>query len=59
MKKSVLIALFGAASVAATYGQGYVQFNNYYGGSQQTTGIIYANGPAAGLGVGSELSPRN
>ena len=55
MKKSVLIALFGAASVAATYGQGYVLFGNYYN-PYQTTGITYANGPAQGLGVGSEIS---
>jgi hypothetical protein len=55
MKKSVLIALFGAASVAATYGQGYVLFSNYYA-SLQTTGITYANGPSQGLGVGSAIS---
>jgi hypothetical protein len=54
MKKIVLIALFGAASVVA-YGQGQINFSNYYG-SQQPTGITYGNGPNAGLGVGSEIS---
>jgi hypothetical protein len=54
MKKSVLIALFGAASVVA-YGQGNVVFSNYYS-SQQVTGISYGNGPASGLGVGPEIS---
>jgi len=55
MKKSIIVALFGLASVAA-YGQGTIFFSNYYGGSQQPTGIIYGNGPAAGLGVGNEIS---
>jgi hypothetical protein len=54
MKKSALIALFGLASVAA-FGQGYVSFDNYYS-SNQTTGITYGNGPAAGLGAGPEIS---
>ena len=54
MKKSVLIALFGAASVVA-YGQGNINFSNYYS-SQQHTGISYGNGPASGLGVGPEIS---
>ena len=54
MKKSALIALFGLASVAA-FGQGYVNFDNYYS-SHQTTGITYGNGPAAGLGAGPEIS---
>jgi len=54
MKKSVLIALFGAASVVA-YGQGQIIFGNYYDPHQET-GISYANGPAQGLGVGPEIS---
>jgi hypothetical protein len=57
MKKSVLIALFGAATVAS-YGQGFVVFQNYYS-SHQATGITYANGSPggiAGLGVGNEIS---
>jgi hypothetical protein len=55
MKKSILIALFGAASVAVSYGQGTILFGNY-SSSSQTTGITYGNGPAVGLGAGPEIS---
>jgi hypothetical protein len=54
MKKSLLIALFGAASVAA-YGQGQINFANYYS-SHQVTGVSYGNGPNQGLGAGPEIS---
>lgn len=42
-------------SMVAAYGQGYVNFSNYYS-SSQTTGVIYGNGPDVGLGAGSEIS---
>jgi hypothetical protein len=55
MKKSILIGILGIGTAVASYGQGNVLFNNYYG-TYQTTGITYASGPSAGLGVGSEIS---
>jgi hypothetical protein len=54
MKRSIFIAVLGMGSLAVSYGQGYVNFNNYYS-SSQTTGIIYGNGPSAGLGAGHEI----
>jgi hypothetical protein len=54
MKKSLLIAVLGMAAVAA-YGQGRINFGNYYS-STQTTGITYGYGPYAGLGVGPEIT---
>jgi hypothetical protein len=56
MKRSILIGVLGVGSAVAAYGQGAVNFSNYYGGSTQTTGVIYGNGPAAGEGAGSEIS---
>ena len=55
MKKSILIALFGAGAVVAANAQGLVNFNNYYI-SGQVTGISYANGLGAGSYVGPEIS---
>jgi hypothetical protein len=55
MKRGIFIAVLGMASAVAAYGQGYVNFSNYYN-STQTTGITYGNGPAVGLGVGPEIS---
>jgi hypothetical protein len=55
MKKSIFIAVLGAVSAGAAYGQGYVNFSNYYD-PHQTTGITYASGPNVGLGVGNEIS---
>jgi hypothetical protein len=55
MKRSIFIAVLGMASAVASYGQGYVQFNNYVS-STQSSGITYASGPAAGEGVGPEIS---
>jgi hypothetical protein len=55
MKRSIFIAVLGMGSMAAAYGQGLVNFANYYSGAQ-TTGITYANGPNVGKGVGSEIS---
>jgi hypothetical protein len=54
MKKNILIAVLGVASAVA-YGQGEIQFSNYWS-STATTGVTYANGPAAGLGVGPEIA---
>jgi len=55
MKKSIFIAVLGAATAVAAYGQGQVIFSNYYS-STQSTGITYGNGPDAGWGVGNEIS---
>jgi hypothetical protein len=55
MKKSILIAVLGVAATSAAYGSGLIIFENYYS-STQTTGVTYANGPDAGLGVGPEIS---
>jgi hypothetical protein len=54
MKKIVFIAVLGAASSLASYGQG-VLFNNY-ASSTQITGVSFADGPLAGQGVGSEFT---
>jgi len=55
MKRSIFIAVLGMGSLVASYGQGLVNFSNYYS-STSTTGITYGNGPAAGQGVGPEIS---
>lgn len=55
MKKSIFIAVIGAASAVACYGQGKVIFSNYYS-SSQTTGVYYGDGPAAGLFCGPEMT---
>jgi hypothetical protein len=55
MKKSILIAALGVASVVASYGQGQILFENYVS-STQITGIYFGNGPNAGSYVGSEFS---
>ena len=52
MKKSVLIALFGAASIAA-YGQGQIIFDNYAGTQSQV--VRYSAG-LGGATVGSEFN---
>jgi len=52
MKKSVLIALFGAASIAA-YGQGQILFDNYTGTSSQV--VRYA-GDLGGATIGTEFN---
>jgi len=55
MKRSIFIAVLGIGSAVAAYGQGTVNFSNYYN-SSQTTGVFYGNGPAEGEGVGPEIS---
>jgi hypothetical protein len=60
MKKSILIAVLGMAAAVAAYGQGRINFGNYYSYTQ-TTGVTYgftygAYGPYAGLGVGPEAT---
>jgi hypothetical protein len=55
MKKSIFIAVLGAASMVVAYGQGKVNFQNYYS-SSQTTGISYSGGPNNGLFAGPEIS---
>ena len=55
MKKTIFIAVLGMASVAVSHAQGLVNFNNYTS-STQLNGITYASGPAAGEGVGPEIS---
>jgi len=59
MKKSILIGLLGVGTAVVSYGQGQINFGNYYI-STQTTGVTYANvvqaGAAATLGVGPEIS---
>ena len=55
MKKSIFIAVLGVATAVAAYGQGQVNFSNYYA-SGQPTGIKYANGADAGMFVGSEMT---
>src|SRR5579872_3691867 len=55
MKRSILIAVLGMAATAAAYGQGKVNFGNYYSASQ-TTGVFYGSGPDLGKGVGPEIS---
>jgi hypothetical protein len=55
MKKNILIAVVGLAATVAAYGQGKVNFGNYYS-STQTTGISYGEGPYAGLGAGPEIT---
>jgi hypothetical protein len=52
MKKSVIIALFGAASIAA-YGQGQMYFDNYAGTSSQV--VRYA-GDLGGATIGTEFN---
>src|SRR6516165_7548759 len=56
MKKALVLGILGVA-VAATqsFGQGKVNFGNYYS-STQTTGITYLGGPNNGLGVGPEIT---
>ena len=60
MKRSILVAL-GLAATAVAYGQGKINFNNYYA-STQTTGVTYDNSAqstadgVAGLGVGPEMT---
>jgi hypothetical protein len=53
MKKSLLIALFGAASVAA-YGQGQMLFDNYIGTSSQV--VRYTAGLNGGTTIGTEFN---
>jgi hypothetical protein len=55
MKRSILLGVLGMGSMVAAYGQGQLSFANY-NASTQLNGITYANGPAAGLGVGPEIS---
>jgi hypothetical protein len=55
MKRNIFIAVLGMASAVVAYGQGKVNFDNYYS-STQSTGISYASGPDAGLFVGPEIS---
>jgi hypothetical protein len=55
MKKSVIIAVLGIGFAVASYGQGQVNFLNYYS-STQPTGVSYGNGPDAGSYVGPEIS---
>jgi len=55
MKTNIFIAVLGMAAAVTAYGQGQVNFSNY-SGSTQTTGISYANGPAAGQYAGPEIS---
>jgi len=59
MKKSIFIAVLGMASAVASYGQGQINFGNYYA-YDQTTGVMYATGASgganAGLFAGSEVS---
>src|ERR1035437_3394770 len=61
MKKTLLLAILGVtAGVTACYGQGQINFGNYYS-SSQTTGVTYGFDPYdpypyAGLGVGPECS---
>ncbi|HEY1719403.1 MAG TPA: PEP-CTERM sorting domain-containing protein [Verrucomicrobiae bacterium] len=55
MKRSIFIAVLGMASAVVAYGQGKVNFSNYYS-STQPTGITFASGPAAGEGVGPQIS---
>jgi len=54
MKKTVIIGLIAAGFTFASQAQGYINFKNFYSGSQ-TTGVFYGNGPDAGLAVGSEI----
>jgi PEP-CTERM motif len=55
MKRNIFIAVLGVAVAGAAYGQGQINFSNYYN-SHQTTGITYGGGPDAGMGVGNEIS---
>jgi hypothetical protein len=55
MKKNILIAVLGLAATVGAYGQGLVNFANYFS-EAQTTGVSYGNGPDAGLGLGAEGS---
>ena len=55
MKKSIFIAVLGAAFTAACYGQGKIQFNNY-ASSTQTTGIFFGSGALSGQFAGTEIS---
>jgi hypothetical protein len=55
MKKSIFIAVLGLGFVVASYGQGNINFQNYYS-STQTTGVSYGSGPSAGLFAGPEIS---
>jgi len=48
MKKSIFIAVLGAATAAASYGQGLINFGNYHS-STQVNGISYAGGSPGGL----------
>jgi hypothetical protein len=55
MKKSILIAVLGMSAAVVAYGQGQVNFSNYYA-SGQPTGIQYGNGSDVGQFVGSEMT---
>jgi len=55
MKSNIFIAVLGMAATVTAYGQGLVNFANY-SSSTQPNGISYANGPAAGLYAGPEIS---
>jgi hypothetical protein len=55
MKKNIFIAVLGLGFVVTSYGQGNINFQNYYS-STQTTGVSYGSGPNAGMFVGPEVS---
>ena len=42
MKKSILIAVLGVAATAVAYGQGKINFSNYYS-SVQTTAPVFTS----------------
>jgi hypothetical protein len=59
MKKSIVLAILGvAAGATASYGQGTVNFSNYYSTSSPTVNYANSNVPVgkAGLSLGSEFS---
>lgn len=55
MKKSIFLAVIGSVAAVVAYGQGQINFGNYYL-STQTTGIYYGDGPDANLYCGPEIS---
>jgi hypothetical protein len=60
MKKSIVLAILGIAGATASYGQGYVNFLNYFGSTSPTIG--YNTNPAAapfgkaGLALGGSFA---
>jgi hypothetical protein len=58
MKKALVLGILGVAAAATqSFGQGQLNFANYYS-STQTSGISYATGPTGGVDAGLLVGPE-